>query len=445
MQPVYEHINAHTGEIELEPQGQSYATRNRLLTISDIGEAAPEKKMYRVAEAVLNGASASEVNQMLNEEHVVPRGQWQDWADLAKEQRQLPPEARDILAAEGIADGEFGPYRLVSVYMNNEMYGEGPEGSNIEGWNQGDRFKVKLINLDNHTHYFRNVDFGPKLHDDISKLGHAGSHSFEIMNFKPSYGAPKVAEAQWRAGWGFRPHYDVIQQSDVFSRPSDREQTRAFTDGSGNARMGYQYSEEARGGDFRFNPPSFVIGSGEHPSVDVLRDEDGLPGLLLGQSTEGYGVARMCDPATNSGPFCDADISLYNPHGVLNYPPPPLQGVNGLPDHPTQLRFPPFLRNPGTSANAGDIIAPTPAWKPFLWLSPYNGTLYNDANDPSKGYWADKTYSHGAPVWAGESLNATIEAPRASAQVFYQFDDLYHDNAIFSPHPTFTPGGISVE
>jgi hypothetical protein len=23
--------------------------------------------------------------------------------------------------------------------------------------------------------------------------------------------------------------------------------------------------------------------------------------------------------------------------------------------------------------------------------------------------------------------------------VFYQFDDLFHDNAIFSPHPTFAP------
>jgi hypothetical protein len=33
-------------------------------------------------------------------------------------------------------------------------------------------------------------------------------------------------------------------------------------------------------------------------------------------------------------------------------------------------------------------------------------------------------------------ISAEIEAPRASGQVFYQFDDLFHDNAIFSPHPT---------
>ena len=87
-----------------------------------------------------------------------------------------------MLAAEdGLAPGDFGPYRFVSVYMNNEMYGEGPAGSQIQGWQQGDRFQVKLINLDHHTHYFRNVDFGPRLHDDISSSFAAGSHSFEIM------------------------------------------------------------------------------------------------------------------------------------------------------------------------------------------------------------------------------------------------------------------------
>ncbi len=62
-----------------------------------------------------------------------------------------------------------------------------------------------------------------------------------------------------------------------------------------------------------------------------------------------------------------------------------------------------------------------------------------DPDDPSQGYWADLTYSHGTTVPAGGSLNATVEAPRASAQVYYQFDDLFHDNAIFSPHPTFSP------
>ena len=50
------------------------------------------------------------------------------------------------------------------------------------------------------------------------------------------------------------------------------------------------------------------------------------------------------------------------------------------------------------------------------------------------------TYSHGRPITAGASLSAMVESPRASAQVFYQFDDLFHDNAIFSPHPTFSVG-----
>jgi hypothetical protein len=104
----------------------------------------------------------------------------------------------------------------------------------------------------------------------------------------------------------------------------------------------------------------------------------------------------------------------------------------------TELRFPPFLRNPDQGgADAGDIIPPTPAWKPFLWINPYDGSLYIDENDPSQGYWVDLTYAHGTPVFAGQSLDATVEAPRGSAQVFYQFDDLFHDNDIFSPHPNF--------
>jgi hypothetical protein len=223
----------------------------------------------------------------------------------------------------------------------------------------------------------------------------------------------------------FRPHFDVIQQQDTFSRPTDQVKLKPYTNGTGATRLGYQYSAEARGGDFRFNPPPFVIGSADHPSADLLRDEDGAPGIVLGQTTEGYGNAKMCDPATNPGPFCNEDISAYNPNGALN--------------------FPPFLRNPNPAANAGDIIPPTPAWKTFLWLNPHNGSLYNDPDDPSKGYWADLTYAHGAPIPAGDSMTATIECPGASAQVFYQFDDLYHDNAIFSPHPTFSAGGDAID
>jgi len=438
LQPVFEHVNAHTGNVELEPQGESFAYRNRNdLALDAISDAAPEKKAYRVAKAVLDGADPGVIADWLNRPDRGPRGTWDDWADLAKNQRQLPPEAWDHLAAEGIDPRHFGPYRFVSVYMNNEMYGEGPDGARIEGWQQGDRFRVKLINLDNHTHYFRNVDFGPRLNDDISNCCGAGSHSFEIMNFKPSYGAPKVAEVQFRAGWGFRPHFNVIQQPDVFPRASDRDLLMPFFGGDSAEHIGYQYSAAARGGDFRFDPPPFVIGTPDNPAPDHLREADGSEGLLIGRRTEGYGVAQFCPGDPYPG-FCSEDIARFNPNGALNWPPPPLQGKNGLPDHPTELRFPPFLRNPAQGdAHAGDIIPPTPAWKPFLWLNPANGSLFIDPDDPSKGYWADLTYAHGTPIHAGGSLNATVEAPRGSAQVFYQFDDLFHDNAIFSPHPTF--------
>jgi hypothetical protein len=429
MQPVYETVNAHTGAVELAPQGRSFAFRNAELSIDGISNAAPEKKMYIVAQAALSGTSARNINLWLTEADQGPRGTWQEWADLAKDQQQLPPEARDVLAAEGVDEGKFGPYRMVSVFMNNEMYGDGPEGSSIDGWAQGDTLQVKLINLDNHTHYFRNVDFGARLHDDIRGCCGAGSHSFEIMNFKPTYGAPKVAEMQYRAGWGFRPHFDVIQQSDVFPRAADQQLLKAFTDGGGDTHTGYQYSAAARGGDFRFNPPPFIIGTHDDPAPFPLREADGSNGLVIGQTTEGYGVAKMC-PGDPSG-FCQEDFGPVNPNGVLNWPAPNDPSVPK-----TELRFPPFLRNPNAT-EGGDIIPPTGAWKPFLWVNPHNGSLYIDPSDPSKGYWADLTYSHGAPVLAGESLTATVESPRGSAQVFYQFDDLFHDNAIFSPHPKF--------
>jgi hypothetical protein len=179
----------------------------------------------------------------------------------------------------------------------------------------------------------------------------------------------------------------------------------------------------------------------------VLRDSDGQPGLVIGQFTEGYGTGQVCPEDPYPG-FCVTDIAQYNPTGALNFPPPPLQGQPVLPpdvgkfpddiypDHPVELRFPPFLRNPSQGVEgAGDIIPPTSAWETFTWINPANGTLFIDPDDPSKGYWADLTYAHGAPVFAGSTRTATIELPRASGQVFYQFDDLFHDNDIFSPHP----------
>ena len=101
--------------------------------------------------------------------------------------------------------------------------------------------------------------------------------------------------------------------------------------------------------------------------------------------------------------------------------------------HPDQekfasLKFPGFLRNPGIG---GDIIPPTPIWSPFLVLHPGTGTL----KTPEGSWWVDQTYYHGRPVKPGESITAEVEAPRASAQLFYKFDPLFHDNSVFSLHP----------
>lgn len=433
LQPVYEIVNAHTGNVELEPQGESYVFRNRTnLTLENISRAAPEKKIYNLAKDVLAGANAFNVVQAMAFPNRGARGTWTEWASLLKDQRQLPPEAWDILAAEdGLSPGYYGDYKMLTVYMNNELYGEGPWENEVIGWEQSDTFRIKLINLDKHTHYFRNVDFGPRLNDDILRCCGGGETSFEVMNFKPSYGAPKVAEMQWRAGWGFRPHYDVIQQQGVFPRASDRMNIKPYWSGYNDIYYGYQYTEEFRGGDFRFNPPEFVIGFDRaNPSPFKLRDVDGQEGLVIGQFTEGYGIGQMCPNDPYPG-FCQSDIALFNHNGVRNFD----TDGDGVGD---ELRFPPFLRNPAQlQAGAGDIIPPTGAWRPFLWINPNNGTFLIDANDESKGYWADLTFSHGAPVFAGQSLSATVELPRAAGQVFYQFDDLFHDNAIFSPHPLF--------
>lgn len=425
-----------TCDVVRDPQSESFIYRNREdLTLDAIGEAAPEMKMFRVAQAILDGATPEEIDAWLNDEAAGPRGIWQVWADLAEEQRQLPDEAWEMLEAEGIRRGTFGDYQMVSVFLNNEMYGEGPFFNEVRTWEQGENFKVKLLNLDNHTHYFRNVDFGARLHDDILRCCGGGETSFEIMNFKPSYGAPKVAEMQWRAGWGFRPHYDVIQQQGVFSRGRDRTRLTPYTGGEGGTYFGYQYSPEHRGGDFRFNPPNFIIGfDADNPSTFRLRDVDGRDGLVIGRFTEGYGIGQVCPDDPYPG-FCSFDMGIHNPNGALNFD----TDGDGTAD---ELRYPPFLRNPAQGAfGAGDIIPPTGAWRPFLWLHPRNGTLWNDPNDPSQGYWSDVTYSHGATVFAGDTLSANIELPRASGQVFYQFDDLFHDNSIFSPHPV--PGSLS--
>ncbi|MEM8962526.1 MAG: hypothetical protein AAGD38_13665 [Acidobacteriota bacterium] len=477
LQPIFEVVNKHTGEIEWDWQGESFAYRNREdLTIDNVADEAPEKKLYTIAKAVLDGATPDTVYNMLENPDVAPGfGDWRDWHNMMSDQRQLPPEARAILEAEGKT---IEDYDFVTVYMNNEMYGVGTQGHTIRPWSQNEMMTAKLINLDNHTHYFRNVGFGAPLNNDLGTSADDGIFSFEIMNFKPLYGAPKVAEMQWRAGWGFRPHYSVIQQGDVFPRPSDNRRLKPYIapklglplDANGNKTQadsleifwGLQFSD-ADENPFYFNPPPFIIETVAEPAFETLWDLSKAPyytdldgnlryanwvlervksdldsfkggiaeaGLRIGQFTEGWGVGQMCPEDPYPG-FCQTDFSPAHPLAKKNWPEP-----NNPDVEKTELRFPPFLRNPAQGiAGAGDIIAPTQTWEPFLFLNPYNGTIFNDPDDKSQGYWVDGTFAHGATIFAGESKDIIIEMPRSSAQLFYQFDDLFHDNAIFSPHP----------
>ena len=324
------------------------------------------------------------------------------------DQRQLPPEAWDIVAEEdGLSQGEFGDYDAILAYMNNEIYGENPyaqvgtegKGGVIKDFEQSSLMRIKVINFDNNTHYYRNVDFSARFMSDISEAFGNGKFSFEKFSPKPSYGVPKVAEMQWRTGWGYVPHLGIYQQSGLFPRDIDRLHVESFTDQFGESHIGYLFHNVS--GHWRFNPPAGIREGDGIAAGDPLREIDGSDGVKIGFDTEGFGVAKMPDSTITTHPD---QINFAN------------------------LNFPGFLRNP---SEGGDIIPPTPVWSPFLQLNPTTGSLYDIDGNP----WVDQTYFHGRPVFANSSITAIIEAPRASAQLFYQFDPLFHDNMIFSYHP----------
>ena len=141
----------------------------------------------------------------------------------------------------------------------------------------------------------------------------------------------------------------------------------------------------------RFNPPAAIREGEGLPAGDPLMDFDGQDGVLIGLDTEGFGTAKM-----------------------------PLSVITSHPNQAqfAEVRHPGLLRNPGTG---GDIIPPTPAWSGFQVQNPVTGTL----KSPDGNWWVDETYFHGRPVYPGKSFTANIEAPRASAQLFYQFDPLF--------------------
>ena len=404
LQPVFESDADGT----LNWIGRSFAERTADdLTLEAIGDAAPEKKAYIVATSALNGATGAEIEAMLIRPDASPSGTFREWLRLAGDLRQLPPEAWDVLAHEdGLTLGEFGDYDIVLAYANNEIYGATPyaqpdaagKGGVIRDWTQGDVIRVKVINLDGTTHYYRNVDFGGAIQEGVAAVFPNGGFSFEKMNPKPTYGVPKAAEMQWRTGWGYMPMLGVIQQHGVFTEESDIAGLTEFRDQFGFTHEGYIFANASE--RFRFDPPRAARrGDGLDEGVQ-LYDSHGT-GLLIGVDTEGFGVAQM-----------------------------PVTPITTHPDdqkYPV-LDFPDFLENPGTG---GDIIPPIAGWAPFLTLNPETGTLY----DPDGIPWVDQTYFHGRPVPANGSIVASVEAPRSSGQLFYQFDPLFHDNMIFSYHP----------
>ncbi|MGR3318023.1 MAG: hypothetical protein ACUZ8O_06035, partial [Candidatus Anammoxibacter sp.] len=397
--------NKDSGKNELDPKSQSRSIRNKELDIDSIGNAAPEKKIYKIAKAVLDGTiTASGLVEMLSDSNTEPEGIFTEWIDLMTNQLQLPPEVVAILESDGKSVND---YDYIVVFMNNEMYGQGIFNRSIRKWKQGGIIHNRIFNLDNFTHYYRSVDFGPALNDDLTRNVFNGIFSFEIFNVKPTYGAPKVAEMQWRAGWGFRPHYSIIQQDDVFPRKSDQEMLKPFFAPKFSEKQtayyyGYQYSKENRQGNFIFDPPLYIIQSKNDRAFSYLYEcpkrfsvqrlqaitnrwkisKSLLPlavrkGLIIGQKTEGFGVAKMCAHTNHTGMFCNNDLSQFHPLNIRNID-TNLDGIND------KLYFPTFLINP--NKNGGDIIPPTAAWEPFLYLSPENGTIYIDPEDPEKGY-----------------------------------------------------------
>lgn len=398
----------------LTPHAVSFLERTSLMSIDTIGDASPDKKMFRVAQAALNGATGQQIARTLSDANSAPRGTFREWIRLGADVRQLPDEAWEVLAQEdGLGRGDFGPYDVVLAYVNNEIYGDNPyvqfgsesKGAVVRDFEQGGTVKVKIINLDRHVHYYRNVDFSVPVTDDMKRAFGNGKFSFNKFNAKPTYGHAKVVEMQWRTGWGYTPHLGVTAQSWTFPREADRAGLRPFTDQFGQTHEGYLYRNVS--GYFRFNPPDAIrAGAGALaeliPAGQPLRDDDGQDGVKIGQDTEGYGIAKM-----------PSEPILTHPNQARF----------------SELNFPGFLRNP--HPEGGDIIPATPIWGPFLFFHPETGAL----KGPDGQWWVDQTYVHGRPVSPNASIVVNIEPARSSAQLFYQFDPLFHDNMIFSYHP----------
>ena len=104
-----------------------------------------------------------------------------------------------------------------------------------------------------------------------------------------------------------------------------------------------------------------------------------MDGLVIGQRTEGYGTAQMC-PQDPFGDFCQTDFGPFNPHGVLNWPEP-----NNPDVEKTELRYPPFLRNPTRAPPmpATSSRRPAPGVR-SCGSTPTTGRCSSTPNNPSR-------------------------------------------------------------
>ena len=415
---VSREILAANGTLRLDAKGTAVAERLRALDLDSVGGAAPERKVLTVADAVLAGATPAQTLAMLTQAATAPLGTAQEWLAMLDRRDLLPPEAWTQLALEGIYPNQpgpapLGPYYAVAVYLNHELravtldqlLGHDPlTGAPLPlpGDLQGEAAKIKILNLDNVAHHFQARDYGPALHDDIATCSYApaGSHSLEIFSDKPLYGAPKQAELQWRAGWSLRRGIGIVPQYDVFPRAADRGLLSGWSDGLGAQHLGWSYPAALRGGDFVVDPPAGWLGT------PPLHEGAGTAGLVIGATTPGYGVAKM--PT--------GDLAAYHPTGALNAD---LDG-DGILD---ALVFPAWMRNP--DPQGGDFVPATPAFEPFLYLSPENGTIWVDPLNPQLGYWSDRSYAFGAPVAAGANVAVEVIQKRALGQAMWLCDGLF--------------------
>jgi hypothetical protein len=427
MQPVWER-NSVNGDVDRgvnrlrDARGQVMMDQMRSLTFEHIGAAAPEKKLLSVAEAALRGASANDIWAALNSPQKSPLGTYQQWMKSMQHRHQLPQEALDWLALEGIDPRLSGPNRLgkydaVLVYANHKLYLDARQRDQVvtdmqlntqplQNDLQGEQLQLKVINLDDTTHYLQSHDYGPALNQDLANCYNApwGGQSLEIFTDHPLQGAPKMAELQWRLGWSLRRRLGTVPQFDVFSQRQDLPNLRAYQDENGIGKLGWQYPQQDRIGDWRVIPPSIWLGGRQQR----LR-EDGQVGVVIGTGTTGFGAAKM-------------------PSGDLS-PLHPLRAVNtdtdgdGIDD---ALIFPDWMRNP--DLQSGDLIPATALWEPFLFLNPNNGSMYLDPQHPELGLWAQNTYAFGQPLAPASNQTITIRRPRSQGQAVWHSDGLFRES-----------------